>query len=232
MTIREMHYDFKKKFNKVDSQKNRNLLVPEIDWALNEAEKLFVKLIAYPRLRNHLGFETTQRSIEDIRTVVVKSSIIPNANKVVSLPSNYEYYLKAQCTISKSKCLNKKGRLFIYQHDDMVEESKFYNSSFEWREVVGQFTSDGIQLLVEDFTVDSVMLHYIRERAYMHNAQDYVGGTYTRPSGVTLISSQNCELPSITHSEIVDIAVAMVAGEIQTSDFQVRMSKIGFNQIV
>lgn len=109
MTIREMHYDFKKKFNKVDSQKNRNLLVPEIDWALNEAEKLFVKLIAYPRLRNHLGFETTQRSIEDIRTVVVKSSIIPNANKVVSLPSNYEYYLKAQCTISKGKCLNIKG---------------------------------------------------------------------------------------------------------------------------
>ena len=37
MNIREMHYDFKKKFNKIDSQKNRNLLVPEIDWSLNEA---------------------------------------------------------------------------------------------------------------------------------------------------------------------------------------------------
>ena len=30
MNIREMHYDFKKKFNKTDIQKNRNLLVPEI----------------------------------------------------------------------------------------------------------------------------------------------------------------------------------------------------------
>ena len=26
MTTREMHYDFKRKFNKIDSQKNRNLL--------------------------------------------------------------------------------------------------------------------------------------------------------------------------------------------------------------
>ena len=38
MNISEMHYDFKKKLNKVDSEQNRNLLVPEIDWALNEAQ--------------------------------------------------------------------------------------------------------------------------------------------------------------------------------------------------
>jgi hypothetical protein len=51
MTIKEMHYDFKRKFNKVDSQKNRNILVPEIDLYLNEAEEIFVKLIAEPRKR-------------------------------------------------------------------------------------------------------------------------------------------------------------------------------------
>jgi hypothetical protein len=40
-----------RKFNKVDSQKNRNILVPEIDLYLNEAEEIFVKLIAEPRKR-------------------------------------------------------------------------------------------------------------------------------------------------------------------------------------
>lgn len=232
MTIKEMHYDFKKKFNKTDSQKNRNLLIPEIDWALNEAEKIFVKLIAYPRLRNHLGFETSQRSIEDIRTVVVKSPIIPNASRVVLIPDNYEYFVKGICTTSKGNCTNIRARLHITQHDDMVEESRFYGSSFEWREVMGQFTADGIQLLLEDFQVDTVQLHYIRKRAYMHNAAGYPGGTYLTPDGVALVGTQNCELPAITHSEIVDIAVAMTAGEIQTSDFQIRMNKVGFNQIV
>jgi hypothetical protein len=39
MTAREMHYDFKQKLNKIDSQKHRNLKVPEIDWKLNEAQE-------------------------------------------------------------------------------------------------------------------------------------------------------------------------------------------------
>ena len=48
MTIQDMHYDFKKKLNKIDSQQNRNLLIPEIDWTLNEAQELFVKITAFP----------------------------------------------------------------------------------------------------------------------------------------------------------------------------------------
>ena len=64
MNISEMHYDFKKKLNKVDSEQNRNLLVPEIDWALNEAQELFIKWISEPRQRSYLGFEKSQRRIE------------------------------------------------------------------------------------------------------------------------------------------------------------------------
>ena len=68
MNIREMHYDFKKKFNKIESQKNRNLLVPEIDWSLNEAIDILIKLVGSPRLRNGLGFEVSQITREDLRT--------------------------------------------------------------------------------------------------------------------------------------------------------------------
>ena len=63
MTISEMHYDFKKKLNKVDSEQNRNLLVPEIDWALNEAQELFIKMIVEPRQRSFIGFEKSQRTV-------------------------------------------------------------------------------------------------------------------------------------------------------------------------
>ena len=44
MTIQEMHYDVKMKLNKVDSQQYRNLIIPQVDWILNEAQELFVKL--------------------------------------------------------------------------------------------------------------------------------------------------------------------------------------------
>ena len=46
-----MHYDFKKKLNKIDSQQKKNLLIPEIDWTLNEAQNLYVDIIAQPRFK-------------------------------------------------------------------------------------------------------------------------------------------------------------------------------------
>ena len=69
MTIKEMHYDLKMKLNKVDSQQNENLLIPEMDWVLREAEGLFIKMIAEPRIKSYLGFEMNQRTIDDIRTL-------------------------------------------------------------------------------------------------------------------------------------------------------------------
>ena len=60
MSIKRMHYDLKVKLNKVDSQQYRNLLIPEIDWALNEAQNIFIKNIAEPRKMQQMfdfGFE-------------------------------------------------------------------------------------------------------------------------------------------------------------------------------
>lgn len=234
MTIREMHYDFKKKFNKIDSQVNRNLLVPEIDWTLNEAEGIFVNLIAEPRLKNLLGFEKFQRTIDDIRSVVISDFPATVTNNIVALPSNYQYYVRGYATLTKGACPQTKGRLYIKQHDDKFEESPFDRSSYEWREINGLFIDTGIKLFTDGtFTVNGVNLSYIRKRAYMHNAQDFPGGTYNSlATGSPLTGSVNCELPEHTHREIVDIAVLLASGEVQTSDFQVKLSKLKLNQIV
>ena len=66
----------------------------------------------------------------------------------------------------------------------------------------------------------------------MHNAQDFGSGSYNHPSGVTLTGTVNCDLPDHTHREIVDIAVMLAASEVQTSDLQGKIGKLGFNQIV
>lgn len=233
MNIKEMHYDFKKKYNKIDSQKNRNLLVPEIDWTLREAEELFIKMIAEPRVRNQHGFEINQRSIDDIRSIVVPDYSTPVVNGVMALPSNYKFLVKAEATISKGKCTGIKARLHIRQHDDMFEESPFDNSSFEWRTVNGVFNQDGIKIFTDgSFNVDSVSITYIRNPRLMHNAEDFKAGTYTLPSGVVLTGIENCELPIHTHREIVDIAVMLAAAEVGTSDLQVKLSKLNINQII
>jgi hypothetical protein len=230
MLVQDMHYDLKMKFNKVDSQKNRNLRVQEIDWLLNEAEQIFVKLVAYPRMFTHLGFEVNQRSIEDIRNIIEKEIITPT-DLVVSFPQNYEYFLKGQALISKGKCFKKKASFIPIQYDD-AESSTFHSSSFEWREIIGRFNSQGIKLLVEDFQVDSFTLFYLRKRNYICYPGGLASGSYTLPSGIILSENQSCELADITHTEIVDIAVMLAAGQIQTSDFQIKMSKLSVTQVL
>lgn len=233
MTIKEMHYDFKKKLNKGDSQQYRNLLIPEIDWALNEAMSVFIDIVAEPRIRTYLGFEKSQKNIDDIRTLVVSDecSNVPSSN-IVPLPDEYRYFIKADVYISKGSCTDKKARLKIQEHDDEFEENSFYKSSFEWRVVNGLFIEDGIKLFTDEtFTNDRLCLSYIKNPSYMHNAEDYRGGTYNLPSGTTLTGHQNCILPEQTHREIVDLAVMIVTGEIQIPDYQIKMAKVGLNYL-
>lgn len=234
MTTKEMHYDFKRKFNKVDSQKNRNFLVPEIDWFLNEAAELFVKRIAEPRNQSYLGFETTQRAIDDIRSIVVSTGWEPVVDNTIALPLNYLFYVRGRLQLSREgKCQETEALLYIREHRDIFEESPFYASSFEWREINGLYDSEGIKVFNDGtFTVDKAKLTYIRKMAYMHNAQDFGSGSYNHPSGVTLTGSANCELPEHTHREVVDIAVMLAASEVQSSDLQGKLSKLNFNQIV
>jgi len=232
MTIKDMHYDFKKKLNKIDSQQNRNLLIPEIDWALNEAQELFVKMIAQPRIKSYLGFEMSQRSIDDIRTIVVKNNCLNIINNTATLPSNYWHFVKGRVEMSKGTCSNVKGKFHLRQHDDEFEESPFDNSNFEWRTVNGLFYEGGIKVHTDGtFTVNKLCVDYIRKTNYIHNAVDFRGGTYKLPSGTILTGSVNSELPEHTHREIVDIAVLIVTGEIQSPDYEIKMNKLKFNQI-
>lgn len=237
MTIGEMHYDFKQKWNKIDSQQNRNFKVPEIDWKLNEAYEIFVKSIAEPRVNNHLGFEINQRSIDDIRTVVVNDfdiTPVKLSDKVyqVTLPENYMFYVSANLIISRSDCQDRVARAYVRQHDDRFETSPFDDSSFEWKEVNIRFYDGGIKVFTDGtFDVKSFKLNYIRKHAYIHNAQAFLSGSYKMPgTGITLTGTQDCELPDHTHREIVDIAVLVTSGDLASPDYQLKQAKINLNQ--
>lgn len=237
MDIKEMHYDFKKKLNKIDSQQYRNLVIPEIDWTLNEAQELFIKMVAFPRLRSYLGFEKIQRSTDDIRTLVRNendiSNCIPIIDNTAQLPTDYWHYLSSYVLMSKSNCQNVEGSVFIREHDDEFMKSPFDKSSFEWRTVNAVFFENGVRFYTNnEFSVTSFCLSYLRRPVYIHNAEDYVGGNYNLLSGVNLTGIQNCELPDHTHREIVDIAVLIAQGELENpTSYQLKQAKLNLNDL-
>lgn len=230
--IKEMHYMFKLKLNKVDSQNFRNLLVPEIDLFLNEAQTIFVKTIAEPRFRTQLGFETNHRTIEDIRPLVITDANVTLTNDVVQLPTDYFYYTKSKCKINSGNCIGLDAKINIRQHDDDFENNPFYESSLEWREVNGVFNKDGIKLYPKNFTINNVKLSYIKKPIFIHDAQSFGAGGYNSLSQGALTGFVNSELPVDTHSEIVDIAVMIATGALQIPDMQNKIEKLKLNQLI
>lgn len=240
--IKNMHYDVKKKLNKVDSQQYRNLLVPEIDWVLNEAQDMFIDNIAQPRLKSYLGFEKNQRSIDDIRAVVVDdncSIITPTNTKylpeyiILPLPADYRYLTRAYVYATKGKCKDRKIRVHPKSVDDEFEESIFDKSNFEWENVNAIFTQEGLKLYTDKtFQIEKVCLSYIRNPIRMHNAEAYRVGGYKLPSGELLTGFQDCELPLQAQREIVDLAVMIIAGELQVPDLQTKLSKLTLNNLI
>lgn len=236
MDIKDMHYDFKKKLNKVDSQQYKNLLIPEIDWVLNEAQLIFISIIAQPRHPQLHGFEKIQKSIDDIRTIVKNHEQITvpmtlgDSTVIYPLPEDYMHYIRASCELKKGECPAVEATLSIEKHDDEFMKSPFNRPSYEWRVVNGLFTEDGLKLYTDGtFVVNDMSLSYIRRPLYMHNAEDFRSGSYDLPSGESLTGHQNSELPWQTHGEIVDLAVMITTGEINPANFQITAAKVGMN---
>lgn len=228
--ILNMHYDFKQKLNKVDSAKSANLKIPEIDWVLNEAQGLLIDMIAFPRMFAGLGFELNQRSIDDLAVLVkedfeIVTNPLANGKYKAILPSDYRYHLSSYAHCKKGDC-EANIRTTIVQHDDKSEESSFFNSSFEWREINVRFTSLGIILLTDNtFTVEKLVLNYLRTPAYIHAAHSFTGGTYFLPDGTALSGYQNCELSATLQREIVDLAVLITTGNL-SSEYQIKQAKL------
>ena len=236
MTIQAMHYDYKQKLNVIDSQKYRNLEVPEIDWKLNEAQEVFIKMIAEPRVQRELGFEFNQRTIDDIRTVVkdqklneyTTATVFDESSFIVGLPIDYWFLAKIKIIASKGKCKN----ILLYdsqsiQHDDNAEASSFDKSSFEWRAANYSYNSQGIRIFTDStFTIDKVGFDYIMQPKRMHNAADWRSGTYEGLDGKTYTGRQDCILPEGTHREIVDLAVLITAGDLNLSSYNTKMNKL------
>lgn len=252
MNIKEMHYDFKQKINRADSQSYKNLRAPEIDWYLNEAQLVFVKSIMYPRQKYSL--EITPRHIDDLNTLVLRSRpMVPtpiygeNRCFVPLVPDrgvfDFMYFIAGEAKVHNEKCNladdvpdYKMARLFSRKHIDLHERNVFYNSSYEWREISVEFEkipgdlaynmilfTDGDFANKGSFIIDEVFIDYLKRPRVL-----YYGG-YNMMNGRTPEHPQNCELPEHVHSEVVDIAVLLATGAMQLPDYQTKFEKIKLN---
>lgn len=234
MTIREWHYDFKLKIDKVDSLDRPNFHPAEIDWLFNEAIELFVKQRYGLTNRIQQGFEVTQKRIDDLKTLVVKcpSSTQPplpvtliNTReglyeaKLSDLAFKYLFLVRLEVAITRNNC-TKFVNATITQHDDLTSalRDSFIKPSFNWGEVPAVLAAGITQPISAlgsiyvysggDFTITNVYPEYIKQPQKVSIAG------YNNINGVPTINIDS-DLPEHTHREIIDLAVDLAARGIQ-----------------
>jgi hypothetical protein len=247
MNVKEMQYDFKLKLNKVDSSDHSNLKIPEIDWLLNEGLSVYMKQRYGINNSKGEGFETTQKRIDDLRNLVVKNkpliaTALPIDNSFeAKLPENYLFAVRLQATSSKGSCGHKKCVCVPTQHDDLSDALKnpYYEPSFEWGEVPVVYGTTGDTVADSNkvfgytdgtFSISEFVLDYLRMPKRIAFPSGTPGQTYNYPDGTAVSVDQDCELPAHTHNEIVDLAVQIAAGNLESPGYQFKVGKVMQNE--
>jgi hypothetical protein len=217
MKILDMHYDFKRKFNVLDTSARRSFQTQEIDWFLNEAQYQFV----LSRLdRQSQGLSEGQRNLDDLRTLF-KDLTAPVTNNEAFFPPDQLVSIKIEAKVTKQGCGTKVIRVYNMAHDDTHERDTFVQSSFEWEELNAEYRRGKLLLFPTDFTVEEVYFTYVKNPPLMY----YALQPYRLPSGDLLSGIVDCELPEHTHHTIVDFAVAGAMTDL-SGDLQSRYQKM------
>jgi hypothetical protein len=176
-----------------------------------------------------LGFETTQKRIDDLSTLVVKfpeqQPIVPTEDsgvyelKLTDLKYDYLFMIDVFADMTKSGCTFSKVPLRPIQHDDYLDALRdpFNNSSTEFLLYntgrSSDSTSSSIYMYPDpSYTVDKVYLEYVK-----YPAKVSYGG-YQYVDGITY-PAQTFDLPEHTHREIVDIAVQLAAISVENPEY-------------
>lgn len=226
-SIKDLHYGFRRRANKVESLQNRNFYVEQIDDYLNEALTVFVREIA-------MELETNQHRIDDLRQLVrseVQTSPTVHPTYVESqLPADYYRLMKSYSTASNPKC-NSKRRLIHYavQSDDeeTLLRDPLYKPDFFWGETAYRLIGDKIRVYTNgEFNIDAITLDYLSKHPILGNPEDSRNATYTLPNG-TVAAQQDLILDSTNQPEaIMDIAVMLAYMDISDPNYQIKLNKI------
>ena len=216
MNALEMHISFKQGLDKFDSKNYPNLLPEEIDLILNQSQEMFIKQRYGMSNLKGQGFEVTQKRTEDLRTLVKTETLIPGSNSnlnininsiFVDFPQDYWIMIQELANISYQDCngntITDNVKIYPIQHDNYsnVIDNPFKKPTDN--RVLRLITKEGIELLHSSTSnINSYKLRYIKNPIKID-------------SRVT--PTIDCELPEITHQEIVNIAISIALENIEAA---------------
>lgn len=182
MIIREVHWEIKQRYNKMDSNSKKDFTPMELDALIWDVVMDYVEIFySGNNLKKYkLGFEVTQQRIDMLSSLVVTDSLQPSLIPNVTSLNKYEFYLGTPNLVEDYLHLVRvyantncgKINVKIERHGDLnyILEDSFRKPSKRWRRLVGTLSKSSSNdyessLYIHsenDFIVDNLDIEYIK----------------------------------------------------------------------
>jgi hypothetical protein len=216
----------KQRLNKLDSQDYDNIQCWQIVEAFNKAQVEWVRRQLHGTNAFKEGDESSNRRKDDLQRLLVLENLTLGKRDLYydsSLPSDYLAWKRVDVYANKECCDKRKMVVYLAEEDDLslLLRDKAKEPSFEWGETFATLMDNGVKIYTNDkFEIPNASLTYYRQpvRVQFLNCSD----PYT---GVASTADVLCEFKDDIVELIIDDAVAIIAGDIESTNQYSRNSQ-------
>lgn len=178
MTIQELHYLFRVKYDRLDNKYYSNFTSDEIDLLLNDAQRIFIKT----RMRGHEGynesFEQTQKRQNDLKEIITGDTALLLSSSQAGvkpggyyydLPADYLYAFQEEAEISYLNChgtpsTTRKGFVGVtHAKYLLIKDDPFNRPNVEDNFGLRLISNNKIEALTfGEFTINYYYMRYVR----------------------------------------------------------------------
>lgn len=207
----------KQRLNKLASLDYDNIQCWQIQEAFNKAQYEWTRRQVRGVNLKKEGTEQSAVLTDDLQRLVTSVQLTMTKDKlsyIASLPSNYLYYVRTD-VFAKTQCCPER-RIIVYEVEEanisIILDNNDKKPSFEWGESVSTLANNKLKVYTNnEFDITQCQLVYYRKPREVQ-----INGCVNVSTGIPFTADQTCEFNDDVAEIIVDQAVAILAGDIES----------------
>ena len=226
MTNSLLRIKFQQRLNKLATFDYDNIECWQISEAFNKAQREWYRRQVHGLNTKKEGSEQSIAVIDDLQqfiTVdVLNGENVKTYFKTDVIPSDYSYFIKISAFAGKDDCSGRPMTVYLAEeaNSDVLIADPFKGPSFEWGETYATMDTNRFKVYTNnDFKVESATLSYYRKPL------DVTFFNCINPATNSVSTDQECEFKDDVVELIIDEAVAIIAGDIESFNQYQRASQ-------
>jgi uncharacterized glyoxalase superfamily protein PhnB len=207
----------KQRLNKLASLDYDNFECWQIQEAFNKAQIEWTRRQLYAMNIRKEGAEQSSGLIDDLQKLMIHAALIMDDKKIfyqTDIPADYLHYVRTDVFAKKECCPAR--RMTVYEVEEanisIILDSKDKQPNFEWAETVATRMNNKLKVYTNnEFDITECHLIYFRKPTEVQ-----FNGCIDIKTGTTFTANQECEYNDDVAEIIVDAAVSILAGDIES----------------